>query len=47
MKRYYAVNLNKEMTEEELVNMLKPLLTKTSVEEVIEILIKSNMLKEI
>ena len=35
------------MTKKELVNMLKPLLTITSVEEAIEMLIKSNMLKEL
>ncbi|MBO7044660.1 hypothetical protein J6W34_09320 [bacterium] len=47
MKKYFAVNLNKEMTEKELKKMLKPLLTVTSVEEAIEILIKTNMLKEL
>lgn len=47
MKKYFAVNLNKEMTEKELKSMLKPLLTVTSIKEAIEMLIKSNMLKEL
>jgi len=47
MKKYFAVNLNKEMTEKELKNMLKPLLTVTSIKDAIEILLKTNMLKEL